>query len=78
MLDLTGTIEGEFIDFLSSPLLNMTSLPNKIDELTTMTRHQRKYTILMFMETCLITLITDETGTLNGFTLISPDRTMSM
>ncbi|TWW62365.1 Polyhomeotic-like protein 2 [Takifugu flavidus] len=56
---------------------NVRSLPNKMDELAALTRHQREYrecSLLLFMETWLTALIPDTAAQLEGFTLLRADR----
>ncbi|KAI3368405.1 hypothetical protein L3Q82_008108 [Scortum barcoo] len=53
------------------------SLPNKMDELAALTRHQREYrecSLLLFTETWLTALTPDTAAELDGFTLLRADR----
>ncbi|KAI4875879.1 hypothetical protein NFI96_009456 [Prochilodus magdalenae] len=57
---------------------NVRLLPNKMDELTVLTRHQREYrecSVMVFTETWLTTLTPDTLVSLDGFHLIRADRT---
>ncbi|KAI4873924.1 hypothetical protein NFI96_008574 [Prochilodus magdalenae] len=57
---------------------NVRSLPNKMDELTVLTPHQREYrecSVMVFTETWLTTLTPDTLVSLDGFHLIRADRT---
>ncbi|XP_029922299.1 NLR family CARD domain-containing protein 3-like [Myripristis murdjan] len=57
---------------------NVRSLPNKMDELAALTRHQRDYrecSIMMFTETWLTELTPDTAADLDGFKLVRADRT---
>ncbi|KAI3375834.1 hypothetical protein L3Q82_004108 [Scortum barcoo] len=56
---------------------NVRSLPNKMDELAALTRHQREYrecSLLLFTETWLTALTPDTAAELDGFTLLRADR----
>ncbi|TWW65035.1 hypothetical protein D4764_22G0006820 [Takifugu flavidus] len=56
---------------------NVRSLPNKMDELAALTRHQREYresSLLLFTETWLTALTPDTAAQLEGFTLLRADR----
>ncbi|KAI3367090.1 hypothetical protein L3Q82_008125 [Scortum barcoo] len=56
---------------------NVRSLPNKMDELAVLTRHQREYrecSLLLFTETWLTALTPDTAAELDGFTLLRADR----
>ncbi|KAI3371035.1 hypothetical protein L3Q82_023514, partial [Scortum barcoo] len=56
---------------------NVRSLPNKMDELAALTRHQREYrecSLLLFTETWLTALTPDSAAELDGFTLLRADR----
>ena len=58
--------------------MNVRSLPNKMDELAALTRHQRDYracSITMFTETWLTALTPDTAVELDGFKLLRADRT---
>ncbi|KAI3363490.1 hypothetical protein L3Q82_011581 [Scortum barcoo] len=53
------------------------SLPNKMDELAALTRHQREYqecSLLLFTEMWLTALTPDTAAELDGFTLLRADR----
>ncbi|XP_049893944.1 uncharacterized protein LOC126385944 [Epinephelus moara] len=57
---------------------NVRSLPNKMDELSALTRHQREYrqsSVLVFTETWLNAEVPDTIAALDGFQLIRHDRT---
>ena len=57
---------------------NVRSLPNKMDELAALTRHQREYracSIMVFKETWLTALTPDTATELDGFKLLHVDRT---
>uniref|UniRef100_A0A3P9LKD5 Reverse transcriptase domain-containing protein n=1 Tax=Oryzias latipes TaxID=8090 RepID=A0A3P9LKD5_ORYLA len=57
---------------------NVRSLPNKMDELTALTRHQREFrqaSIMVFTETWLTALTPDSVVTVDGFQLMRADRT---
>ena len=57
---------------------NIRSLPNKMDELTALTRHQRDYhefSIMVLTETWLTELTLDTDANLDGFQLRRADRT---
>ncbi|XP_029924039.1 uncharacterized protein LOC115371064 [Myripristis murdjan] len=57
---------------------NVRSLPNKMDELAALTRHQRDYrecSIMMLTETWLTELTPDTAADLDGFKLVRADRT---
>ncbi|XP_017537692.1 uncharacterized protein LOC108410896 [Pygocentrus nattereri] len=57
---------------------NVRSLPNKMDELAALTRHQREYrecSVMLFSESWLTALTPDTVVTLDGFQLIRADRT---
>ncbi|TWW80173.1 hypothetical protein D4764_10G0012030 [Takifugu flavidus] len=56
---------------------NVRSLPNKMDELAALTRHQREYrecSLLLFTETWLTALTPDTAAQLDGFNLLRADR----
>ncbi|KAI3367057.1 hypothetical protein L3Q82_009688 [Scortum barcoo] len=56
---------------------NVRSLPNKMDELAALTRHQREYrecSLLLFTETWLTALTPDTAAELDGFKLLRVDR----
>ncbi|KAI3354787.1 hypothetical protein L3Q82_004534 [Scortum barcoo] len=55
---------------------NVRSLPNKMDELAALTRHQREYRecSLLLAETWLTALTPDTAAELDGFTLLRADR----
>ncbi|KAI3351114.1 hypothetical protein L3Q82_005679 [Scortum barcoo] len=56
---------------------NVRPLPNKMDELAALTRHQREYrecSLLLFTETWLTALTPDTAAELDGFTLLRADR----
>ncbi|TWW76569.1 hypothetical protein D4764_13G0012310 [Takifugu flavidus] len=56
---------------------NVRSLPNKMDELVALTRHQREYSecsLLLFTETWLTVLTLDTAAQLEGFTFLRADR----
>ncbi|KAI5095921.1 hypothetical protein C0J45_14351 [Silurus meridionalis] len=58
---------------------NVRSLPNKMDELAALTRHQREFqecSIMLFTESWLTKLTPDTTVALDGFDLLRADRTM--
>ena len=57
---------------------NVRSLPNKMDEIAALTRHERQYresSFLVFTETWLTELTPDTNATLDGFHLLRADRT---
>ncbi|KAI4903434.1 hypothetical protein NFI96_017561, partial [Prochilodus magdalenae] len=57
---------------------NVRSLPNKMDELTALTRHESEYrecSVMVFTKTWLTTLTPDTLVALDGFHLIRADRT---
>ncbi|KAI5100952.1 hypothetical protein C0J45_9938 [Silurus meridionalis] len=58
---------------------NVRSLPNKMDELAALTRHQREFrecSIMLFTESWLTKLTPDTTVALDVFDLLRADRTM--
>ncbi|KAK1903748.1 Ribonuclease HII [Dissostichus eleginoides] len=57
---------------------NVRSLPNKMDKIAALTRHERQYresSILVFTETWLTELTPDTNATLDGFHLLRAERT---
>ena len=57
---------------------NVRSLPNKLDELSALTRHEREFrecSVMLFTETWLTTLTPDTLVSLDGFHLVRADRT---
>ena len=62
-------------------VVNVRSLPNKMDELTALTRHQRDYrecSIMVLTETWLTALTPDTDANLDSFQLWRADRTAEM